>query len=144
MTAALLHEREERAVLGAKLRERMAQRVELLGVHRAGRLGDVLMLLAERQENPAQLLPAELIDARVAREAEEPRLKLRRSLQAIDRAHHLDEDLLREVLHVITAARHGVDKPRDPVLVEPYELPLGGFFALLGPPHNCGQLGRCS
>ena len=50
VAAAFLHEREQGAILRAELREGVAQRVELLGVHRAGRLGDVLMLLAERQE----------------------------------------------------------------------------------------------
>ncbi len=144
VAASFLDERKQSPVLRPELGERMAQRVKLLGVDRAGRLGDVLVLLPERQENPAQLLPAQLIDAGVAREAKEPRLKLRRSLQAIDRPHHLDEDLLRKILHVIAPACHGVDKTGDAVLVEPDELPLSGFFAFLGSPHDCGQLGRCS
>ena len=90
VAAALLDEREQRAVLGSELREGVAQRVELLGIHRTRRLGNIFVLLAKRQENPAQFLPAELIDAGVAREPEKPRLKLRRLLQAIDGAHHFD------------------------------------------------------
>ncbi len=80
VAATFLHEGEERAILRAELGERVAERIELLGIDRAGRLGDVLVLITKRQENPAQFLAAELIDAGVAREAEQPRFKLCRRL----------------------------------------------------------------
>ena len=47
VAAALLDEREERAVLGAELGEGVAEGVELLGVHGARGLGDVLVLRGE-------------------------------------------------------------------------------------------------
>ena len=142
MAAAFLDQGQQRTVLGTELGQGMAKRIEFLRVHRAGRLRDVLVLFAERQENPAQLLAAELVDARVAREAEEPRLELRRSLQAFEGPHHLDEDLLGQILHIIAASGHGVDEASDPVLVTDNELPLGGFVALLSPANKVGQRGR--
>jgi len=138
----LLDEREEGAVLRAELGEGVAERIELLGVHRTGRFGNVFVLLAEGQEDPAQFLAAELIDASVAREAEEPRFELRRRLQAVEGPDHLDENLLRQILHVIAASGHGVDEAGDPVLVGDNELPLGGFVALLSPADKVGQRGR--
>jgi len=144
VAAALLDEREERAVLGTELREGVAERVEFLGIHRPGRLGDVFVLVAERQENAAQLLAAELVDAGVAREPEEPRLELRGRLQAVEGADHFDEDLLRQILHVIAAAGHGVNEAGHPVLVADNKLPLGDFVALLSPADKVGQCGRCS
>ena len=72
MATPFLDERKQRAVLRPQLRQRMPQRVELFGIHRSRRFGNVLMLLAEGQENPPQLLPAQLIDAGIAREPEQP------------------------------------------------------------------------
>ncbi|MEO6245638.1 MAG: hypothetical protein ABIQ12_09385 [Opitutaceae bacterium] len=142
VAAAFLDERQERAVLRAQLREGMPQGIELLRVHGSRGLRDIFVLFAERQKNSAQFLPAQLINAGVAREPKQPRLKLRRRLQPINRAHHLDEDLLRQVLYVIAATGHGVDEPRDSVLIADDELTLGGFFALLSPPNEIGQRGR--
>ena len=100
------------------------------------------MLLAERQKNSTQLLPPQLIDARIPREPEQPRLELRRRLQTIERADHLDEDLLRQILHVITSTGHGVNEACDAMLVTDNELPLSGFVALLSPPNEVGQRSR--
>lgn len=122
----------------------MPERIEFLGVDGPRRLGNIFVLLTERQENPAQLLAAELVDASVAREPEEPRLKLRRRLQAIERPHHLDENLLRQVLHVIASSGHGVNEACHPMLIADDELPLGSFVALLSPAHKVGQRGRWS
>ena len=139
MTTPFLDECKQRAVLRPQLSERMPQRIELFGIHCSRRLGNVLMLLPKRQENPPQLLPAQLIDAGVAREPEQPRLELRGRLQPIERADHLDENLLREILDVVTSSGHGVNKAGDPMLIADNELPLGDFVALLGPPHKVGQ-----
>ncbi len=144
VAAAFLDEGEQGAVLRAKLGERVAERVEFLGVDRAGRLGDVLVFLAKREKNAAEFLAAELVDAGVAREAEEPRLELRRGLQTVERADHLDKDLLRQILHVIAASGHGVNEACDPVLVGNNELPLGPLVALLSPADKVGQRGRRS
>ena len=100
------------------------------------------MLLAERQKNSTQLLPPQLIDARIPREPEQPRLELRGRLQAIDRADHLDEDLLREILDVITSTRHGVNESGNPMLVADDELTLSGFVALLSPPNEVRERSR--
>ena len=143
VAAALLHEGEERAVQRPELGERMAEGVEFLEVHGPSRLGDVFVFLAKRQENAAEFLPAELIDAGVAREAEEPRLKLRRRLEPVERTDHFDENLLRQILHVIAASGHGENEAGNPVLVGDNELPLGGFIALLSPADKVGQRGRC-
>ena len=134
MAAAFLHEGEERAVLRPQLRQRMPERVQLLRIDRAGRLGDVLVLLAKGQEDPAQLLPAQLVDAGVAREAEEPGLELRGGLEPVDRPDHLDENLLGEILHVVAASGHGVDETGHPVLVTDNKLPLSALVALLSSP----------
>jgi hypothetical protein len=142
MTATLLDQCEERAILRAELRERVAQGVEFLGVDRAGRLGNVFVLFAEGEENPPQLLAAQLIDARVARETEKPRLELRGRLQTIQRANHLDEHLLRQVFDVIAASGHGVNEAGNAMLVTDDELALGGFIALLSPPNEVGQRSR--
>src|SRR5256885_395372 len=104
VAATFLHEGQERAILRTELAQRMAQGIELLGVDRARRLGNVFVLFAEGEKNPPQFLPTQLIDARVARESEKPRLELRRRLQTIECSNHLDEHLLGEVLHIITSA----------------------------------------
>jgi hypothetical protein len=144
VTAAFLHEGEERAVLRAELGERVAEGIELLGVDGAGGLGNIFVLVAEREEDPAQLLAAQLVDAGVAGEAEEPGLKLRRRLQTIQRADHLDEDLLGQILDVIAASGHGVNETGDTVLISDNELALGVFVALLSPADEVGQCGRFS
>ena len=94
VAAAFLDERQERAILWPQLRQSMTQGIEFLGIHRTRRFGNVFVLLAEGQKNPAQLLPPQLIDARIPREPEQPRLELRRCLKTIDRANHFDENLL--------------------------------------------------
>lgn len=142
MTTPFLHQRKQRAVLGPQLGQRMAQGIEFLRIHRSGRLGNIFMLLSERKKDPAQLLPPQLVDAGVAREPEKPGLELRGSLQAIESTNHLDEHLLREVLHVVAPAGHGVNKARDPVLIADHKLPLGAFITLLGPPNEIGQRSR--
>lgn len=142
MAAPFLDEGQQRPVLGPQLGECMAQCVQLLGIDRARRLRNVFVLLTEGQENPAKLLAPQLIDARIPREAKEPRFKLRRRLQTIQCADHFDEHLLRQVLDVIAASSHGVDEARDAMLVTDNELVLGGFVALLSPPNKVGQRGR--
>jgi hypothetical protein len=142
MAPAFLNQREQRAILRPQLRERMTQGVELFGIHRTRRLRDILMLFAEWQKNPAKFLPTQLIDARIAREPEQPRLELRRRLQPIECPDHLDEHLLRQIFDVITSAGHGINEASDPMLVADNELPLGGFVALLGSPHEVGQRSR--
>ncbi|MCX6950705.1 MAG: hypothetical protein NTV51_00730 [Verrucomicrobia bacterium] len=142
MAATFLHKGEESAVLRAELGERVAEGVKLLRIDRAGRLGNVFVFFAKRQEDPPQFLATELVDARVAREAKKPRFKLGRRLQTIDRPDHLDKDLLGKVFNVIAPIGHGVDKSRNPVLVSDNELPLGVFVALLSPADKVGQRGR--
>jgi hypothetical protein len=142
MAAAFLNEGQQSPVLRAKLGERVTEGIELLGIDRAAGLGNVFVLIPEREENPPQLLATQLVDAGVAREPEKPRLELRRRLQAIQGADHFDEDLLREVLDVIASSGHGVDKSRDAMLVGDNELPLGEFVALLSPPHKVSQRSR--
>ena len=139
MTTAFLHQSKKSAVLGTKLGQGMAQGVEFLGVHRSGRFGDVLVLLAKREKNPAQFLPAQLVDAGVAREPEKPRLELGGRLQTIDGTDHLDEDLLGKILHVIASSGHGINEACDPVLVADHKFTLGVFVALLSLPHEVGQ-----
>ena len=142
MAATFLNQREQSPILRPELRQRMAEGVEFLGIHRAGRFRNVFMLFTKGEKNPPQLLPAQLIDTRVPREPEQPRLELRGCLQAIERANHLDEHLLRQILDVITSTGHGVNEAGDPMLVTDNELPLGGFVALLGPPNEVGQRSR--
>ena len=144
VTPAFLHEREEGAVLRTKLRERVAEGIEFLGVDRAGRLGDVFVLVSEQQKNEAEFLATELVDARVAGETKQPGFKLRGSLQTIQCPDHLDKDLLGQVLDVIAAIRHGVNKASDAVLVGHDEFALSPLVALLGAADEVGELGRRS
>jgi hypothetical protein len=142
VAAPLLDEGEQCAILRTKLGERVAQGIELLGIHRARRLGNIFVFLAEGQENAAQFLPPQLVDAGVPRQTEKPGFELRRRLQAIDRANHFDENLLRQIFDVIASTRHGVNKAGNPMLVADNELSLGGFVALLSPPNQVGQRSR--
>jgi hypothetical protein len=139
MTAPFLNEREKGSILGPQLTQCMTQRIELLRVHRSSRLRNVFVLLAEREKDSPQLLPPQLIDTGVPRESEQPRLELGRSLQTIERADHFDENLLGKIFHVITSTGHGVNEAGDPMLIADNELSLGGFVALLSPPHEVGQ-----
>ncbi len=142
MTTTFLHQGKQGTILGSELRQRVPQGVQFLGIDRAGRLGNVFVLLAEREKNSAQFLPAQLVDAGVAREPEKPRFKLGGRLQTVDRSDHLDEHLLRQVLHIIASAGHGVHEPRHPMLIADHKFTLGALVALLSPPHEVGQGSR--
>ena len=144
VTAAFLHESEERAILRAELGERVAESIEFLGVDGAGRLGDVFVFVAEGQKDAAEFLPAELVDAGIAREAEEPRFELCRRLQPVERPDHFDEDLLRQILHVIAPVGHGENEAGNTVLVGDNKLPLGVLMPFLSPANQVGQRRCCS
>jgi hypothetical protein len=144
VAAAFLDEGEQDAILRPELGEGVAEGVELLGADGAGRLGDVLMLGREREKDPAEFLPAEVVDAGVAREAEEPGLELFRRLKPGEGADHFDENLLRDVLHGVAAPDDGVDESGHPVLVRDDEFALGVGFAALGAADKVDQLGRRS
>ena len=102
------------------------------------------MLFSERKENTPKLLAPKMIDAGVAREPEEPGLKLGRRLEPVNRPHHLDEDLLGQVLDGIAATGDGIDKPRHPVLVADDELALSGFVSPLSSANEITEGGRRS
>ena len=142
MAAAFLNQCEKSSILRPQLSQRVPQRVQLLRINRTGRLRNILMLFAEGQENPAQLLPTQLIDAGVTREAEQPRFELGGSLKTIDGSNHLDEHLLRQVFDVITSSGHSINEAGHTVLVTDNELTLSGFVALLSLPHKIGQRSR--
>ena len=142
MAVTFLDERKQRPILRSQLSQRVAERIEFLGIHGTGRLGNVFMLLAEGEKYPPQLLPPQLIDARISRQAKEPGFELRGCLQAIECTNHLDEHLLRQIFDVIAPAGHGVNEAGNPMLVADNKLPLGGFVALLGSPHEVGQRSR--
>ena len=131
MAAAFLDKGEQSAVLGAELIKRVAQSVELLRADCAGGFGDVFVLGCERRKNPAEFLTTEVIDAGVAREAKQPRFKLRGRLQAIDRTNHFDEDELGDVFNGVAAADNRVNKTGHAVLVSHDELALSIRFAAL-------------
>ena len=142
MAAPFLHEGEQRAILRPQVLEGVPQRVEFLGVDRSRRLGDILVLRGEGQEDPPQLLAAQLVDAGVAGETEKPRLELRGSLQAVDGADHLDEDLLAEVLHLIAAVGDGEDEAGHPVLIGDDELVQSLLVATLRAAHQVNPICR--
>jgi hypothetical protein len=142
MAPALLHQREQRTILGPKLREGVAQRIELLRIDGSRRLGNVFVFRPERQENPAEFLAAELINAGIAREPKKPRLELGGGLKSIEGTDHLDEHLLCKIFYIITPASHGIDETGHPALVADNELPLGSFFALLSPEDQVNERGR--
>lgn len=142
MAAAFLDQRQQCAILRPELREGMAEGIQLLRIHRTRRLGDVFMLFPKGEKDAPQLLPAELVDAGIARQTEEPGLKLRRRLETVQSADHLDKYLLGQVFDIIAPARHGIDEASHPMLVTDNELPLGDFVAFLSPAHEVGQCGR--
>lgn len=72
VAAAFLDQCEQRTILGPKLREGVPESIELLGIDRAGRLGNVFVLFTKREKDAPQFLTAELIDAGIARQPEEP------------------------------------------------------------------------
>lgn len=142
MTAAFLHEGEKGAVLRAKLVERVAECVEFLGADGTGRFRDVFVLRGERREDPTQFLTAEVVDAGVAREAEEPRLELRRRLEAVERPDHFDENELGDILNGVTSSDDGIDKPSHTVLISHDELPLSGGLTALRAADEFDREGR--
>ena len=111
--------------------KRVTQGIELFRADRAGGFGDVFVLGCERRENPAEFLTTEVIDAGVAREAKQPRFKLRGRLQAIDRANHFDKNELGDVFDGVAAADDRVNKTGHAVLVSHDELALSIRFAAL-------------
>src|SRR5271157_2476013 len=139
MAAALLHEREERAVARPKLGERVSESVELLRVHGPRRLGHILVLGRERDEDPAQLLAPQVVDAGVAREPEKPGLELLGRLEPRNGAGHLDEHHLRQVLDGVAPARDGVCEARDTVLVRHDELAHRDLVSALRPAYPVAQ-----
>jgi hypothetical protein len=139
VTTPLLHEGKQSPVLRAELSEGVSQGVEFLRVYRSRGFRDVLVLVRKGQEDPPEALPPQLVDASVARQAEKPRFELGRRLQAVDRADHLDEDLLTEVLDDVAPVGHRKDKARHAVLVRQNELTLSGLVAPLGPTHQLDQ-----
>lgn len=142
MAAAFLNQGEQGAILGTELVERVAQGIEFLGVNRARGLGNILVLGPERQKYPAEFLAAELINAGIAGETEQPGFELGRRLETIDGSNHLDEDLLGKIFDIVATSGHGVHEAGHPMLVADNELPLGVFIALLGPADQCSQRGR--
>jgi hypothetical protein len=142
MAAPFLHEGEQGAILRAKLSQGVPQRIQLLGVDGAGRLGNIFVFLTKREEDAPQFLPPQLVDARIARQPEKPRLKLGRGLQTVDRPDHFDKDLLGQIFDVIASVGHGVNETRDPVLVGDDDLPLSVLIAFLSPANKVGQRGR--
>lgn len=142
MAAALLHEGQQRTVLGAELGEGMAQGVEFLGVNGTGGFGNIFVLFTEGQKDAAKFLPAQLVNAGIAGEAKQPGFELRGSLEPGECPDHFDKDLLAQILHVIAPVGHGVNKAGDAMLIGDNELPLGVFVAFLGSPNKVGQRGR--
>jgi hypothetical protein len=142
VAAAFLDQGEQCAILGAELIQRMAKGVEFLGIHRAIRLRNILMLRGEGQKDTAKFLAAKMIDASIAGQAEKPGFKLGRSLQAVECANHFDENLLSYVFDGIAAAGDGVDKPGDPPLVADDKVALGRLVADLSPADEFNQGAR--
>lgn len=142
MAATLLDQGKQRAILRPKLGQRMAERVEFLGVDRAGRFRDVFVFLPERQKNATEFLPAQLVDAGVAGEPEKPRFELSRLMQTVDRAGHLDEHLLGKIFDVVTAGSHSIDEASDAMLVVDNKLTQRDFVASLRPTNKVRQLVR--
>jgi len=69
MAAPLLDEGEQGAVLGPELGKRVPEGVEFLCVDSTLGLCNVLMLRTEGKEDPPELLPAEVVYARVPGQA---------------------------------------------------------------------------
>jgi hypothetical protein len=83
MTAPLLHKGKKHAILGSELGNGIAEGVQFLRVDGAQGLGHILVLGREWKKDPAQLLPAQVVNARVAGQAEKPGFKLRGGLKAV-------------------------------------------------------------
>lgn len=144
VTAAFLHQCEENPVLRTELGEGVAEGVELLGIDGTGRFGNVFVLGCERQKNAAELLAAEVIDAGVARESEQPRLELLRRLESRERAHHFDKHELREILDGVAPPDDRINETSHAVLVGDDEVALSIGVVALGAADEVDQWGRRS
>jgi hypothetical protein len=137
--AALLNQREDDSLLWIQLRQGISQRIEFLGVDRTRRLGDLGVLGKESGENRPHFSSTKLIQARVLGHAEEPGLELLRFAQRIEQAHHLDENGLAQILHIIAWRHDGIDKRGDSLLVGEHEFALGRLVARLRRAHTFRQ-----
>jgi hypothetical protein len=142
VTAAFLHEGKENAVLRTKLGKSVTESIEFLGIDGSAGLRHVFVLGRERQKDAAEFLAPQVVDAGVAREAEEPRLKLLRRMQTRERPDHLDKDELREVLHRIAAPDNRINETGHAVLVGDDKVALALGIAALGAADEVDQLGR--
>lgn len=143
MAATFLRQSEQRTVLRRKLLQRVTERIEFLRIDRAWRLGDVFVLLSKRRKDSSQLLPTQVIDARIAGQPKEPRFELRGFVQPPEGADHFDEHQLCQVLDRVAPTRDRVNKSRDSPLVTDNKRPLGGFFAPLSPADKFAECVRC-
>jgi hypothetical protein len=142
MAAAFLNQGQEGAIVGPQLVQGVAEGVELLGIDGAGRLGHILVFRGKGKEDPPQLLAAEMVDAGVAGQPEQPGLELSGSLQPLQGPDHLDKNELGQILDRIAATRNGINKARDPVLVANDEIVLRPFLSPLGAADKFDQFGR--
>lgn len=144
VAASLLDKSQKDSVLRSKLTEGVTKGIELFGTHRTGRFGDVLMLRRKGEKDPAKFLPAKVIDAGVASEAEEPGFELLRRLEPDEGADHLDEDELREIFHRVAPANNRINESSHTVLIRDDEVALRVSCAALSAAYEVDQLGRRS
>ena len=142
--AAFLDESQQDPVLGAKLGESVTEGIEFLGTHRARGFRDILVLRRKGEKDAAEFLPAKVIDAGVAGEAEEPRLKLLGRLEANEGADHFDKDELRQILHRVAPPNDRINESSHAVLIRDDEVALGIGLAALCATDEVDQLGRRS
>ena len=142
--AAFLDESQQDPVLGAKLGKGVTEGIEFLGTHRPRGFRDILVLRRKGEKDAAEFLPAKVIDAGIAGEAEEPRLELLGRLEANEGADHLDKDELRQILHRIAPANDRIHESSHTVLIRDDEVALGIGLAALCATDEVDQLGRRS
>ena len=86
-----------------------------------------------------KLLAAQVVDAGIACEAEEPGLELLGRLETGEGPRHLDKDGLGEILDRVAPAGDGVGEAGDAVLVGHNEVAHRGFVAALRPAYSVAQ-----
>lgn len=81
-------------------------------------------------DRPVALLPAQVVDGDVARDAVGPRVEAARTLEPIEIAVYPHEGLLHQILGVVAIAHETEAAVEDPALIPRHQLPKGRVVAV--------------
>jgi hypothetical protein len=132
LASAFLRKGDECPVFGFEFGQCVTEGVELFAIDRGRGFGDFeVFLLFERGKQTLPTLTTKVVDAGIARHAEEPGFKLGRLIETWEGAYHFNEDNLGKIFDSITSSRDGINKPRNAMLISDDEGALRVLAALL-------------